>query len=266
MAKKSTTKKDSTATRSAASGKAPRKKIAGTAKGMTKATTAAQGGAAAKTKKSAPTRKRGGATSGNSSKAEAVAAASADGAGADAAARRTKLAQGGASGGRKGVVAKAAPKKVATATVLKGYDKPSTAEAGQGEALTESQLRRAKSGLTRKDLNLYRENLLHKRAEILGDVESLETDAQNGAGGGISYEHMADAGSDNFEQEFTLGLVESERKLLAEINEALLRMKKGIYGVCMQRGTPIGKTRLDAKPWAKWCIEVAREREARGLP
>ena len=156
-------------------------------------------------------------------------------------------------------------KKVASASSLKGYDKVGVTEAGSGTEMTESQLRRVKSGLTRRDLNHYRERLLEKRAEILGDVELLEKDAQNGSGGGISYEHMADAGSDNFEQEFTLGLVESERKMLVQINDALLRMKRGIYGVCVERGVPIGKTRLDAKPWAKWCIEVVREKERAGL-
>ena len=156
-------------------------------------------------------------------------------------------------------------KKVASASSLKGYDKVGVVDSGSGAELTESQLRKLKSGLTRKDLNHYRERLLQKRAEILGDVELLEKDAQNGSGGGISYEHMADAGSDNFEQEFTLGLVESERKMLVQINDALLRMKRGIYGVCVERGVPIGKTRLDAKPWAKWCIEVVREKERAGL-
>ena len=167
-----------------------------------------------------------------------------------------KLAQVSATGG---------PKKVASASVLKGYDKAAAGGLDQGNSLSESQLRRAKSGLTRKDLNRYRKLLLDKRAEILGDVASLESDVQNGSSGGISYEHMADAGSDNFEQEFTLGLVESERKLLVQINDALLRMRKGIYGVCLERGVPIGTTRLDAKPWAKWCIEVVREKEKLGL-
>jgi RNA polymerase-binding transcription factor DksA len=34
--------------------------------------------------------------------------------------------------------------------------------------------------------------------------------------------------------------------------------------VCVQSGKPIGKARLDAKPWAKYCIEVAREMERLG--
>ena len=78
--------------------------------------------------------------------------------------------------------------------------------------------------------------------------------------------HMADIGTDNYEQEFTLGLVESERKLLREIDAAIVRIRDGIYGVCLERGIPIGRPRLDAKPWAKYCIEEARDRERRLSP
>ena len=101
----------------------------------------------------------------------------------------------------------------------------------------------------------------------MGDVASLETDARNNSGGNLSNMplHMADIGTDNYDQEFTLGLVESERRLLQEINEALLRIKNGTYGVCVLKGVPIPKARLDIKPWAKHSIEAARELEKRGI-
>ena len=140
-------------------------------------------------------------------------------------------------------------------------------EAQYGPGLTYEILSKVKTGLSRKDIEDYRKILMEKRAEILGDVASLEIDARNkNSGGNLSNMpvHMADIGTDNFQQEFTLGLVQSERKLLEEINDALLRIQKGIYGVCLETGKPIGKARLDAKPYARYCIEVARERERRG--
>ncbi|MFW6059514.1 MAG: TraR/DksA family transcriptional regulator [Phycisphaeraceae bacterium] len=133
-----------------------------------------------------------------------------------------------------------------------------------GQRLSDDQLRKVKTGLTKRDLEKFRKLLLEKRAELVGDVESLQIDARNDDAS-ISYEHMADVGSDSYEQEFTLGLVESERKLLGEIDEALDRISKGTFGVCVQSGEPISKARLEAKPWAKYTIEVAREREKRGL-
>lgn len=129
------------------------------------------------------------------------------------------------------------------------------------QQLTEAQMRKVKTGLTRKDLKHFQQLLLEKRAEIVGDVASLDL-SRNG-GGELSHMplHMADIGSDNYEQEFTLGLVESERRLLREIDEALVRISNGTYGVCVVSGKPIGKPRLEVQPWAKYCIDVARQRE-----
>ncbi len=121
-----------------------------------------------------------------------------------------------------------------------------------------------KTGLGKRELEKFRRLLLEKRAELVGDVESLQVDARN-EDASISYEHMADVGTDSYEQEFTLGLVESERKLLVEIDEALDRIRNGTFGVCVISGQPIGEARLEAKPWAKYSIEVARDREKRGL-
>lgn len=131
--------------------------------------------------------------------------------------------------------------------------------------ISEDDLKKVKTGLNKRDLDGFRQLLLEKRKELLGDVASLQTDAKND-GGNLSNMplHMADVGSDNYEQEFTLGLVEADRRLLREIDEALVRMKLGYYGVCLERGVPISKARLEVTPWARYCIEVAREMERRG--
>ena len=70
--------------------------------------------------------------------------------------------------------------------------------------------------------------------------------------------HPADVGTDNYEQEFTLGLVESERLLLEEIDQSLRRIDEGTYGICIGTGNAINKARLKARPWAKHCIDYAR--------
>jgi RNA polymerase-binding transcription factor len=133
--------------------------------------------------------------------------------------------------------------------------------------LSDAKLRKLKSGLSRKELNEFKALLMEKRAEIVGDVQNMEEARASGNGGDLSNMplHMADIGSDNYEQEFTLGLVESERKLLVEIDRALMRIKDRTYGVCIISGNPIPKARLEIKPWAKYSIEIVREREKRGL-
>lgn len=130
--------------------------------------------------------------------------------------------------------------------------------------LTEAQLKKAKSGLSKADLKYFKELLLAKRLEILGDFAQLAQDVKS-AGEGVSYEHMADTGTDNFEQEFNLGLMESERNMLERVNKALLRIEDKTYGICVMTGNPINRERLEAKPWAQYSIEVARELDRQGL-
>lgn len=129
---------------------------------------------------------------------------------------------------------------------------------------TETHIRNHMSStLTKEQLEQFRILLLAKRAELLGDVNSMEGDAlrksENDTGNLSSMPiHMADIGSDNYEQEFALGLLDSERKILREIDAALERIKDGSFGLCEGTGNPISLARLEANPWARYCIEYAR--------
>ncbi|MHC5082881.1 MAG: TraR/DksA family transcriptional regulator [Planctomycetota bacterium] len=69
--------------------------------------------------------------------------------------------------------------------------------------------------------------------------------------------HMADIGSDNYEQEFALGLMDCERKIVQEIYAALERMTQGAYGICEGTGEPIPTPRLEGIPWTRYCIQYA---------
>jgi DnaK suppressor protein len=114
------------------------------------------------------------------------------------------------------------------------------------------------SPLKAKDVELFRELLLAKRRELLGDVASMEQEAlRSTTGSNLSNLpiHMADMGTDNYEQEFTLGLVEKDRQLLREIHIALDKIKRGTYGICEGTGKPITRARLEAKPWARYSLE-----------
>jgi len=136
---------------------------------------------------------------------------------------------------------------------------PDSLEAAMSKDWSVAQLKRVKTGLSKKDKEAFLKLLLEKRAEIIGNVRGME-DARNASLGDIAHMplHMADVGSDNYEQEFTLGLMESEREMLREIEEAIIRMREGYYGVCLESGRPIQRLRLEFAPWAKYCIDVAR--------
>jgi RNA polymerase-binding transcription factor DksA len=75
---------------------------------------------------------------------------------------------------------------------------------------------------------------------------------------------MADVGTENYDQEFTLSLIENEQETLGQIYDALDRIRVGTFGTCEGCGGPIAKPRLQAIPYTKLCIECAREREKQG--
>jgi DnaK suppressor protein len=132
---------------------------------------------------------------------------------------------------------------------------------------TDGKPRKNQAGLSSRELEHYRELLLAKRRELVGDMSSMEREALRSAQGSNLSNlplHMADMGTDNYEQEFTLGLVEKDRQLLREINRALAKIQDGTYGICEGTGKPINKPRLEAQPWAKYSIEYARQME-RGM-
>jgi RNA polymerase-binding protein DksA len=120
-----------------------------------------------------------------------------------------------------------------------------------------------KTTLDRKALNHYRKLLLIKRAEIVGDVSAMEAQALRASDGNLSSMpiHMADIGTDTYDQDFMLGMAESERKVLREVEDALRRIDDKTYGVCQMTGQQIPTARLDAKPWAKYTVEAARQLE-----
>jgi DnaK suppressor protein len=127
-----------------------------------------------------------------------------------------------------------------------------------------SSTRRKKRGMLNAEAKHFKELLLEKRREILRNVTEFEDEALKksrlDATGDLSSMpiHMADLGTDNYEQEFALGLMDSERKLLREIDQALGRIEKKTYGICEGTGKPIPKARLEAQPWARYCVEYAR--------
>ncbi|GIW87265.1 MAG: hypothetical protein KatS3mg108_1589 [Isosphaeraceae bacterium] len=123
------------------------------------------------------------------------------------------------------------------------------------------------STLKPNELNAYREALEDLQARLRGDVRQMSDEALRANGsdrnGNLSNLplHMADVGTDNFEQEFTIGLIESEEETLEEIGAALRRLDAGTYGICEDCGQPIARPRLQALPYTRYCIECARKRE-----
>ena len=130
----------------------------------------------------------------------------------------------------------------------------------------EQEIREIKTKLSKKELDEYRLLLHAKRRQLIGMLNGMEDEALRSSDGSLTGVpvHMADMGSDVYEQDFTLGMAETERAIVNEIDAALQRIEDKTFGVCQMTGKPIAKARLDAKPWAKYTIEAERIIEANG--
>ena len=119
--------------------------------------------------------------------------------------------------------------------------------------------------MTKADLDSYRDLLVSLRSRLNGDVTHLSDEALRSTGGEASGSlsnaplHMADLGTDNFEQEFTLSLLQNQEQALDEIRDALGRIDGGTFGQCEECHQPIPKARLQALPYTRHCVECARK-------
>ena len=122
--------------------------------------------------------------------------------------------------------------------------------------------RTLKTSLTAKELRGYRDRLMKYRASLLIDLSAIENEALSTNADLSSMPiHMADVGSDAYDQDLKLGMAASERKRIRDIEAALMRIKKKTYGVCQLTGVAIPTPRLRAKPWAKYTKESAEKIE-----
>jgi DnaK suppressor protein len=123
--------------------------------------------------------------------------------------------------------------------------------------------------MKKAELNVYRDRLVELRARLRGEVNQMANSAlkktRSESNGDLSSMpiHMADIGSDNFEQEFTLSLMENEEGTLDAIEAALERIESGAFGACEECGVKIPKTRLNAIPYAPLCVKCAELHENR---
>ncbi len=128
------------------------------------------------------------------------------------------------------------------------------------------------SMFNKSELKEFRAILLSLQARLRGDVAQLTDEAlEQGEGGGDSKSptHIAELGTQNFEQDFSLRIVENDQEVLEEVAAALKRIDDDLFGLCEaclgEGKTPskslIPKTRLRAIPYARNCVACERKRE-----
>lgn len=98
-----------------------------------------------------------------------------------------------------------------------------------------------------------RRKLEAERAELLDTISHYEVVVRQKRPG--LGNHMADDGTDAFDQAASLALYRNEQALLDQVERALARIDKGTYGTCERCGCEIDYARLKAIPYASLCID-----------
>ncbi len=123
------------------------------------------------------------------------------------------------------------------------------------------------------DQDRIRTRLEEERARLEGVREGIRREQGDGSVSDVAGElssfdqHPGDLGTETFEQEKNLSLLEQVEAELGEVEAAFARLERGTYGVCQACGRPIAPERLEALPATRFCVEdqARAEREA-GLP
>lgn len=132
-----------------------------------------------------------------------------------------------------------------------------TAENAPAKAAAKAPARPSKDPLEK-----HRQQLLTRQEELLIDIsrnrqvtdETVDEQAQD----------MVDRATSAYTREFAFSLSESDRKALLLIEQALLRLDQGTYGVCVHCQGVVQEKRLEAVPWARHCLEC-QEMQDKGL-
>ena len=118
--------------------------------------------------------------------------------------------------------------------------------------------------MKKAEVKPFKEMLLQLRARLRGDVSTLanaalsKSSTANGSGSSVP-SHIADMGSDTFEQDNTILLMNNEGETLSQVENALERVEAGAYGFCTECSGKIPKMRLNAIPYTAYCVKCASE-------
>lgn len=112
------------------------------------------------------------------------------------------------------------------------------------------------------DLDGIRERLLAQRQEI---TDMYRSDVQAGKNAQDEQtDDIVDRANNSYNRELMFSLSDNERGMLLLLDKALARLEDGTYGSCTNCGREIGEPRLEAVPWAGFCIQC-QELSEQGL-
>jgi len=121
---------------------------------------------------------------------------------------------------------------------------------------------RAVTAATRKKTARFRELLVARHRALLAAYRSGKGNTRDTATDGT--EDYIDYAVNSYDRDFMLSLTEMEQRQMLLIEEALRRIDRGEYGLCLQCGLEVPEKRLEVEPWARHCVRC-QELEEQGL-
>lgn len=116
--------------------------------------------------------------------------------------------------------------------------------------------------MNKKQMEVYKKRLVERKREV------TEAYIKNKTYGRLTEDEgtqdLADKASSAYTKEFLYSLSNTDREALNLVDEALQRIHKGTFGVCVECGDDLNRKRLEAVPWASHCISC-QEKVEKGL-
>ena len=114
-------------------------------------------------------------------------------------------------------------------------------------------------------LEAEKERLGELREDFASEHLQSESEQESLSELSTTAQHQADLGTETFDRERDLSILEQVEAELADVEHALERLENGSYGTCEACGRPIDEARLEAQPATRFCVDdqAAAEREAR---
>jgi len=113
--------------------------------------------------------------------------------------------------------------------------------------------------MDKKRLEYYKKKLTTRREELVKTIARTEEEGRTADDDPTV--DLADKAANSYTKEFLFGQTNTDRSLLQLIDEALIRIKNGTYGTCIECEEELQQKRLEAVPWARYCVSCAEKHE-----
>src|SRR5467141_1745142 len=125
-----------------------------------------------------------------------------------------------------------------------------------------SRLGEVRQNMDKKRLEYYKKKLLNRRDELVRTITRTEEEGRQADDDPTV--DLADKAANSYTKEFLFGQTNTDRAMLALIDEALRRIKDNKFGTCVQCEEELQLKRLEAVPWARHCV-TCQEKHEQGL-